>query len=178
MKCDQSRPGFELVSLCPFPTTIHHGHLPKSNPHIDASTLSSILVSPFLPSFLPSFLRSFLRSFHPSFHPSFLRSFLRSFLPSFLPSLLPSFLRSFLPSFLDLYSLSTLSLGCMALCIVISFFYLLIPLLKIFFVHFKNGPEYFTRRIAHVFIPLIRFLLYSLVSVSVLILLRYYYYYL
>ena len=27
MKCNQSRPGFELVSSCPFPTTLHHGHL-------------------------------------------------------------------------------------------------------------------------------------------------------
>ena len=34
MKCKQSHPGFELVSLCPFPTRItitplHHGHLLK-----------------------------------------------------------------------------------------------------------------------------------------------------
>ena len=31
-------------------------------------------------------------------------------------------------------------------------------------IHFKNGPEYFTRRKAKVLIPLIRFLLYSFVS--------------
>ena len=40
-------------------------------------------------------------------------------------------------------------------------------------VHWKNGPEYQTRDTAHVFIPLIRFLLHSFVSCNFLVLLRY-----
>ena len=40
-------------------------------------------------------------------------------------------------------------------------------------VHFKNGPEYLKRRTAKVFILLIRFLLYSFVLSSFLVLLRY-----
>ena len=39
-------------------------------------------------------------------------------------------------------------------------------------VHFLKGHEYLTRSTAHVFIPLIRFLLDSFVSRSVLVLLR------
>ena len=39
--------------------------------------------------------------------------------------------------------------------------------------HFKNSPEYLTSWTAQVFIPLIRFLLYSFVSSCFLVLLRY-----
>ena len=41
------------------------------------------------------------------------------------------------------------------------------------FVHFKNGPKYLTRRTVQVFIPLMRFLLYTLLSSSFPILLKY-----
>ena len=77
------------------------------------------------------------------------------------------------PSFLDIYRLSTSSLWCMTLCIVISF---LIPwsICLSSLVHFKNGPEYLTREIAQVFIPFIRFLLYSLVSSSFLVPLKFF----
>ena len=44
---------------------------------------------------------------------------------------------------------------------------------KFFLVHFKNGPEYLKRETAQVFIPLMRFLICSLVSSSFLIHLRY-----
>ena len=39
--------------------------------------------------------------------------------------------------------------------------------------HFKNGPDYYTMRTAHVFIPFMRLLPYSLVLSSFLILRRY-----
>ena len=75
---------------------------------------------------------------------------------------------SLLPSFLCTYSLSTSSLGCKALCMVISFLVLWSNFFKT-----KNGPEYLTRATARVYIPLIRFLLYSFVSSSFLVLLSY-----
>ena len=64
---------------------------------------------------------------------------------------------SSLPSFLDIYSQSTSSLECKALCNVISFFVLSSICWSSSLVHFKNGPEYLTRRTAQVFIPFIRF---------------------
>ena len=73
------------------------------------------------------------------------------------------------PSFLDTYSLSTSSLGCKALCMVISFLVLCSICLSSSLVHFKNGPEYLMMRTE----PLIRFLLESFVSSSFLVLLRY-----
>ena len=75
------------------------------------------------------------------------------------------------PSILDTYSLS--SLECKALYMVISF---LVPWSICFSfpqVHFKNIPEYLTRGTTQVFIPFIRFLLYSLVSSSVHVLLKF-----
>ena len=63
-----------------------------------------------------------------------------------------------------IYSLSTSSLGCSALCMFISFLVLWFICLGSFLFCFKNGPEYLTRGTAQVFIPLIRFLLYSFVS--------------
>ena len=77
------------------------------------------------------------------------------------------------PSFLDVYSLSTSSLGCNAICMVISFLVLYSTCLNYSLVHFKNGPEYLTRCTAEVFIPLISFLWYSFVSSSFLVLLWY-----
>ena len=76
------------------------------------------------------------------------------------------------PSFLDTYSLSTSSLECYALCMIISFLVLWSICLSSL-VHFKNGPEYLTRGTAQVSIPLIRFLLHSFVSSSCLVLLKY-----
>ena len=75
------------------------------------------------------------------------------------------------PSFLDTYSLSTSSLGCNALCMVISFLVLLSICSSL--VHLRKGPEYLTRGTAQVFIPLMRFLLESFVSSSFRVLLRY-----
>ena len=79
------------------------------------------------------------------------------------------------PSFLDTYNLSTSSLECNALCMVISFlvFSLLSICLSYSLVHFKKGPEYLTSETAQVFIHVIRFLLHSFVSSSFLVLLRY-----
>ena len=75
------------------------------------------------------------------------------------------------PSFLDTYSLSTSSLGCYALCMVISF--LVLRSICLFsLVLIKKGPEYLTSGTAQVFILLIRFLLDSFVSSSFLVLLR------
>ena len=48
------------------------------------------------------------------------------------------------PSFLDTYSLSTSSLGCNTLCMVISFLALWSICLSSSLVYFKNGPEYLT----------------------------------
>ena len=56
------------------------------------------------------------------------------------------------------FNLSTSSLGCKALCMVISFLVLWYICLSSSQVHFKNGPDYLTRRTAQVFISLIRFL--------------------
>ena len=80
------------------------------------------------------------------------------------------------PSFLDIYSLSTSSLGCNALCSVISSLILWSIYLSSSLVYFKNGPEYLTRSIAQVFIPLIWFLQHSFVSSSFLVLLRYFFF--
>ena len=66
-----------------------------------------------------------------------------------------------LPSFLDAYSLSTSSLGCNALCMVISF----LVLWSIYLSSSRISNE--------VFIPSIRFLLHSFVSSTFLALLRY-----
>ena len=66
-------------------------------------------------------------------------------------------------------------LGCKALCIIISFLVLGSICWSSSIVHFRNGPEYFTRR--QVFIFLMRFLLCSLVSSSFLVLLRYTFYF-
>ena len=71
-----------------------------------------------------------------------------------------------LAPFLDTCSLSISSLGRKALYIVIKFLILWTICLKSSLVHFKNSPEYITSRTAHVFIPLMRFLLQSLVSRS------------
>ena len=73
------------------------------------------------------------------------------------------------PPFLDTYSLSTSSLECNTLCMVISFLVLWFICLISSLVHFRKGPEYLTR----VFIPLIRFRLESFVSSSFLVLLGY-----
>ena len=77
------------------------------------------------------------------------------------------------PSFLGTYSLSTSSLGCYALCMVISFLILWSICLSSSLVNLRKGPEYLMRGTAQVFIPLIRFLLESLVSSCFLVLLRY-----
>ena len=61
-----------------------------------------------------------------------------STLSSMLASPLP-------PSFLGTYSLSTSSLGCNALCIVISFLVLWSICLSSSLVHLRKGPEYLTR---------------------------------
>ena len=68
------------------------------------------------------------------------------------------------PPFRDTYNLSTSSLGCNALCIVISFLVLWSILLNYSLVHFKKSPEYLTRGTAQVFISLTRFLQHSFVS--------------
>ena len=69
-------------------------------------------------------------------------------------------------SFLDRYRLSTPSLGYNALCMVISFLVLWSVCLSSSLVHLRKGPEYLPSGTAQVFIPLIRFLLYSFVSSS------------
>ena len=80
------------------------------------------------------------------------------------------------PSFLDTYSLSASSLGCKALCMVITFFVLWSVCWRSSLVYFKNGPEYLSRGTAQVFIPSIRFLLYYFVSSRFLVLLKYSFY--
>ena len=77
------------------------------------------------------------------------------------------------PSFLATYNLSTSSLGCNALCMVISFLVLWSICLSSSQVHLRKGPEYLTRDTAQVFIPLMRFLLESFVSSCFRVLLRY-----
>ena len=62
---------------------------------------------------------------------------------------------------------------CKDLCIVINFVVLWSICLSFSIVHFKNGPEYLTRESAQMIIPLMKFLLQSLVSRSFLVLLRY-----
>ena len=76
------------------------------------------------------------------------------------------------PFFLDIYSLSMSSLGCKALCIIISFL-VFRSICWSSLVHTKNGPEYLTRGTAQVFTSSKRLLLYSIVSSSFLVLLRY-----
>ena len=71
------------------------------------------------------------------------------------------------------YSVSASSLGIKALCIVNSFLVLWLIYLSSSLTHFKNRPEYLTRETALVLIILMRFLLYSLVSSSFLVLLKY-----
>ena len=78
-----------------------------------------------------------------------------------------------LPSFRNTNILSPSSLRCRSFCIVMGFLVLWSICLSSSLVHFKNGPEHLTIRRAWAFIPLIRFLQYSLVSLSFLILLRY-----
>ena len=73
-------------------------------------------------------------------------------------------------SFLDTYNLSTSSLGCQTLCIILSFFVLASICFSL--VHFKNGPAYLTRGTAKVFTAFIRLRQYFFVSSSFLILLR------
>ena len=62
-------------------------------------------------------------------------------------------------------------LGCKALCIIMSFFVLWSICWGSSMGHFKNIHEYLTRGTAQVFIPLMGFLLRSLVSSSFLVLL-------
>ena len=77
------------------------------------------------------------------------------------------------PSFLDTYSLSTSSLWCNALCMLISFLVLWFIWLSSSLVHFKNCPEYLTGGTAQVIVPLIWFLLPSFVSSTFMGLLGY-----
>ena len=86
--------------------------------------------------------------------------------------MLSSMLVNPLPPFLDTYSLSLSSLGCKAFCIVISFL-VLRSICFSYLVSFEDGPKYPRKGDSHVFIPFIMFLLYSLVSSSFPILLRY-----
>ena len=94
----------------------------------------------------------------------------RCFDASIRSSILVSLLSS---SFCNTYSLSTLSLECKVLCVVISFLNLWPICLSSSLVHFKNDPEYLMKGTTLVFIPLISFLLYSFVLSSFLVLLRY-----
>ena len=73
------------------------------------------------------------------------------------------------PFFLETYSLSVSSLGCSALCIVISFLVLWFICRSSSLVHFRNGPEYLIMVTTQVCIPLKRFVL----TKSFLVLLRY-----
>ena len=78
------------------------------------------------------------------------------------------------PSFLSTFSLWRLSLRCKVLRIAMSFLFLWSICWSFSVVHFKNGPEYVTRGTAQALsIPLMRLLLYSLVSSSFL--LRYFF---
>ena len=77
------------------------------------------------------------------------------------------------PSFLDIYSLSTSSLWCNTLCMVISFLFPWSICLSSSLVHLRKGPGYLTRGTAQVFIPLMRFLLESFVSSSFRVFPRY-----
>ena len=62
--------------------------------------------------------------------------------------------------------------GCKALCIVMGFRVLWFICWSSSLVHFKNDTEYLTKRTAKLFIPLMRSLLYSLVSSSFFVLPR------
>ena len=77
------------------------------------------------------------------------------------------------PSFFDTYSLSTYSLGCNTLCMVISFLVLWSICLSSSLIHIRKGPEYLRRCTTLEFIPLIRFRLETFVSNSFLVPLRY-----
>ena len=66
-------------------------------------------------------------------------------------------------------------IGSKALWMVINFLVFWIISLSSFLAPFKNGPEYLTTGTVLIFIPLLRFLLQSLVSSSFLVLLRYYF---
>ena len=70
------------------------------------------------------------------------------------------------------HSLSMLSPECKKLCKVNNFLVLWSICLSYSLVHFKNGQEYFTTGTVQVYIPVMRFLLQSLVSRSFLILQR------
>ena len=87
-------------------------------------------------------------------------------LSSVLACPLPSF-------FVDAYSLSTSFLGYKALCLVMSFLILWSICWISTLVHFKNGTEYIRRDTCQVFIPLMTFLLCSLILNSFLVLLGY-----
>ena len=65
------------------------------------------------------------------------------------------------------------SLESKPLCIVINFLVLWLICLSFSLIHSKKGPEYLTRETVQVFIPLMRFLLQSLVLRIFLVLLRY-----
>ena len=65
-----------------------------------------------------------------------------------VPTLFSMLANALPPFFLDTYNLSTSSLGCNALCMVISFLVLWSLCLSSYLVHFKNGPEYLTRSAA------------------------------
>ena len=69
--------------------------------------------------------------------------------------------------------ISMLSLGCKNLCIIVSFLVLLSICWSSSKVYFKNGSKYLIRSIAQLFIPLMRFLLQSLVLRRFLVCLRY-----
>ena len=71
------------------------------------------------------------------------------------------------------YSLTTSYLEYKALCIVMSFLGLWSICWSSSLVHFKNGPESLTRWTAQVFMLLMRFLLWSFISRSFLVLLWY-----
>ena len=79
----------------------------------------------------------------------------------------------FLLLFLWHITLSPSFLGCKVLCIVMYFLVLCSICWSSFLVHFKICPKYLTRGTAQVFTPLTRFLLYSLVSSSFLVLQKY-----
>ena len=76
------------------------------------------------------------------------------------------------PFFLDTYSMLTSSMGCNALCMVVSFLVLWFICLNSL-VHFRKGPEYLTSSTAQVIISLIRFLPDSFVSSNFLVLLSF-----
>ena len=76
-------------------------------------------------------------------------------------------------SFHNTYNFSTSSLGCKTLCTVNIFLVLWSICLSSFLVHFKNGAGYLTRSTAQVLISFIRFLLFTLVSSNLLVLLIY-----